>query len=64
MKLKIENSNFSITKEFMIDIYFLKWMEIYKNKINTRAKKILQIKINKYKGRKYIKINWEWNYNR
>lgn len=48
MELKIENSNFSITKEFMIDIYFLKWMEIYKNK--------LQIKINKYKGRKYIKI--------
>lgn len=39
MELKIENSNFSITKEFMIDIYFLKWMEIYKNKINTRAKK-------------------------
>lgn len=34
MELKIENSNFSITKEFIIDIYFLKWME------NTTAKNI------------------------
>lgn len=41
MKLKIENSNFSITKEFITDIYFLKSMEIYKNKINTAAKDII-----------------------